>query len=269
MLMVSGAVQAWIDLKTSRFESRPILEAPTVVPRLDDVAVVGQTIQQRAGHLGVHKDTRPFTKGEIGRHDDGGALIELADQIEQQLTTGLGEGEIAEFIEHDEVFPDEIFRDPSLPSASRFGLEPIDEIDGVVKAAAFAGANAIASDGDGQMCLSGAGAADQDAIALLDEKVALGEIAHEALVDRCPGELEVVEILRQGKLGDRDLIFDRARLFFADFGLQKIANDVRRLILSLDAGRHDLIIGGLHSIEFEFAHQIKDLSSFHQPILLN
>ena len=157
MLMVSGAVQAWIDLKTSRFESRPILEAPTVVPRLDDVAVVGQTIQQRAGHLGVHKDTRPFTKGEIGRHDDGGALIELADQIEQQLTTGLGEGEIAEFIEHDEVFPDEIFRDPSLPSASRFGLEPIDEIDGVVKAAAFAGANAIASDGDGQMCLSSAG----------------------------------------------------------------------------------------------------------------
>jgi len=60
MLMVSGAMQAWIDLKTSRFESRPILEAPTVVPSLDDVAVVGQTIQQRAGHLGIHKDTRLF-----------------------------------------------------------------------------------------------------------------------------------------------------------------------------------------------------------------
>ena len=60
MLMVSGAMQAWIDLKTSRFESRSILEAPTVVPSLDDVAVVGQTIQQRAGHLGVHKDTRPW-----------------------------------------------------------------------------------------------------------------------------------------------------------------------------------------------------------------
>ena len=62
-----------------------------------------------------------------------GALVELADQIEQQLTAGLGEGEIAEFIEHDEVFSDEIFRDPSLPSAARFGLEPVDEIDSVVK----------------------------------------------------------------------------------------------------------------------------------------
>ena len=157
MLMVSGAMQAWIDLKTSRFESRPILEAPTVVPSLDDVAVVGQAIQQRAGHLGVDKDAWPFAEGEIGRHNDGGALIELADQIEQQLPAGLGEGEIAEFIEHDEVFADEIFRDPSLPSAARFGLEPIDEIDGVVEAATFAGANAITGDGDGQMCLSGAG----------------------------------------------------------------------------------------------------------------
>ena len=129
--------------------SRPVLEAPAVVPGLDDVAVVGQTIQQRAGHLGVHKDARPFTEGEIGRHDDGGALVELADHIEQQLAAGLGEGEIAEFIEYDEVFSDEIFRDPSLPSGARFGLEPVDEIDSVVKAAAFAGANAIAGNGDG------------------------------------------------------------------------------------------------------------------------
>lgn len=76
-----------------RFASRPVLEAPAIVPGFDDVTVVGQPIQQRAGHLGVHKNTRPFTEGEIGRHDDGGALIELADQIKQQLTTGLGEGE--------------------------------------------------------------------------------------------------------------------------------------------------------------------------------
>jgi hypothetical protein len=67
-------------------------------PGLDEVAVVGQTIQQLAGQLGIHKDARPFTEGEIGRHDDGGALVELADQIEKQLTTGLGEGEIAKFI---------------------------------------------------------------------------------------------------------------------------------------------------------------------------
>lgn len=67
------------------------------------------------------------------------------------------------------------------------------------------------------MRLSGAGSAGQDAVALL------GEIAHEALVDRRAGELEVVEILRQGQLGDPDLIFDGTRLLCVDFGLQKIA----------------------------------------------
>ena len=119
------------------------------------------------------------------------------------------------------------------------------------------------------MSFASAGSADQDAVALLGEKVALGEIAHEALVDRRAGELEVVEVLGQGKLGDRDLIFDRARLLFIDFGLQKIADDARRLMLSLDAGRHDLVIGGLHSIELELAHQLEDLGPLHQAVLLN
>jgi hypothetical protein len=46
------------------------LEAPAVVAGLDDVAVVGQTIEQRSCHLGVAEDARPFTEGEIGGDDD-------------------------------------------------------------------------------------------------------------------------------------------------------------------------------------------------------
>ena len=126
-----------------------VLEAPALVAGFDDFAVMGQAVEERGCHLGIGEDGGPLGKGKIGRHDDGGALVELADHIEQQLAAGLGEGEIAEFIEYDEVFSDEIFRDPSLPSGARFGLEPVDEIDSVVKAATFAGANAIASNGDG------------------------------------------------------------------------------------------------------------------------
>jgi hypothetical protein len=35
--------------------------------------------------------------------------------MEQQLTAGLGKGQIAEFVENDEVPPGEIFGDASLP----------------------------------------------------------------------------------------------------------------------------------------------------------
>jgi hypothetical protein len=58
------------------------LEAPTVVAGFDDVAVVGQPIEQRGGHLGVAEHARPFAEGQIGGDDDRGALVEPTDEVE-------------------------------------------------------------------------------------------------------------------------------------------------------------------------------------------
>jgi hypothetical protein len=49
------------------------------------------------------------------------------------LAAGLGEREIAEFVEDDDVEASEMVGDASLASGSTFGLELIDEIDGVKK----------------------------------------------------------------------------------------------------------------------------------------
>ena len=70
--------------------------------------MVGETVEQRSRHLWIAKDAWPFAEGEVGRDDDRGALIETADQVEQQLPAGLGEREIAEFVEDDEVEAREI-----------------------------------------------------------------------------------------------------------------------------------------------------------------
>ena len=114
---------------------------------------------------------------------------------------------------------------PSLAAGARFGFEPIDEIDGGEEAAARAGADAASRDGDGEMGLAGSGAADQDDVALLGDEAAAGEIAHQALVDRRVLEGEVVDVLGERQLGDRHLVFDRARLLFRDLGLQKVADE--------------------------------------------
>lgn len=45
---------------------------------------MGQTIEQSRGHLGVAKYGRPFAEAEVGRHDDAGAPIKLAQQVEEQ-----------------------------------------------------------------------------------------------------------------------------------------------------------------------------------------
>ena len=133
------------------------LEAPAVVTGLNDVAVVSETIEQRRGHLGVAEDAWPFAEGEIGGDDDRGAFVKPADEMEEELSTRLGEGEIAEFVENDEVHAGEVIGEPSLPAIAGLGFEPVDEIDDIVEPAASAGADAASRDGYGEVRLASSG----------------------------------------------------------------------------------------------------------------
>jgi hypothetical protein len=70
--------------------SDAVLEAPAIVACLDDVAVMREAIKQGRGHLGVSKDGGPFSEGEIGGDHYGGALVELADQMEHRSLPAIG-----------------------------------------------------------------------------------------------------------------------------------------------------------------------------------
>ena len=59
---------------------------------------MGKAIEQSRGHLGVAKDIGPFTEAEVGGDDDTGALIEFAQQMEQQRPARGAERQIAKFI---------------------------------------------------------------------------------------------------------------------------------------------------------------------------
>jgi hypothetical protein len=61
--------------------------------------VVGEALEERGGHLGITKDARPFAEREVRGDDDRGALVEAADEVEEQLPAGLGEGKVAELVE--------------------------------------------------------------------------------------------------------------------------------------------------------------------------
>src|ERR1700759_4204796 len=157
-------------------------EAPTVIAGLDDVTVMGQPVEQRGRHFGIAEHARPFAERKIGGDDDGGALVEPADEVEQELAARLGEGKIAQLVENDEVHAGQMLGEPALSSVAGLGLEPVDEIDDVVEAAAGSIADTASRDGDGQMGLAGAGAADQNDIALLGDEAAAGEIIDEGAV---------------------------------------------------------------------------------------
>ena len=134
----------------------PAFEAPTVISGFDDVAVVSEAIEQRRCHLGIRKDVRPFTKSEVGRNDDRGSLVETTDEVEQELPAGLGEGQIAEFIQDDKVHASQMISKAALAGVAGLGLEPIAEIDYVIEPTAGAGSDATSGDRDGKMSLAGA-----------------------------------------------------------------------------------------------------------------
>ena len=59
-------------------------EAVAVVACFEDVAAVCKPIQESRCHLCIPEDLRPFREAEVGRDDDAGALVELAEQMEEQ-----------------------------------------------------------------------------------------------------------------------------------------------------------------------------------------
>ena len=61
-------------------------ESVALVAGLDDVAVMGQPVKQRRGHLRVTEDISPFGKRQVGGDQHARVFIELAEQVKQQRT---------------------------------------------------------------------------------------------------------------------------------------------------------------------------------------
>lgn len=115
--------------------SGAVLESPAFVACLEDLAIVGEAIEQRRGHLGV-------AEGKVGDDDNEGSLVERADQVDQELATGLGEGQIAELVEHDQVNSAQLIGQASMPAGAALGLQLVHQVDDVEEAPPGTVANA-------------------------------------------------------------------------------------------------------------------------------
>ena len=55
-----------------------------VVSGFEDVAAMGETVEQGGGHLGVTEHRGPFAEAEVGCDHDACAFVEFAQQVEEQ-----------------------------------------------------------------------------------------------------------------------------------------------------------------------------------------
>ena len=67
-------------------------EAAAVAVHLQDVDVVGETVQQRAGEAFRSEHLGPLIEGQVGSDQDGAALAALAEDLEEQFRPGAGQG---------------------------------------------------------------------------------------------------------------------------------------------------------------------------------
>lgn len=123
--------------------SGSVFEPPAFVTGLDDIAVVSEAVEHGGGHLGVSEHLRPIGEGEIGGDQKRGVFVELADQVEEQLTAGLAERQIAEFVDHDEIVAEQFLGQPSAAAGGFLLLQLIDQIDEVEEASPGAMASRI------------------------------------------------------------------------------------------------------------------------------
>jgi hypothetical protein len=133
----------------------PVLEPPAIIASLDDIAMVGDAVEECGGHLGFAEHGGPFAEREVGGDDHRGPLVEFADKMEQQLAARARERQTAEFVEDDEIEPGELGGECAGLANAGLLLEPGDQIDGVEVAATGTGADDAVGYGDGKMSLAG------------------------------------------------------------------------------------------------------------------
>ena len=144
--------------------------------------------------FGVAEHLRPIGECQIGGDQQRRVLIELADEVKQQLSAGLTERRIAEFVDDDEIVAQQLLGQAAAAAGRLLLLELVDKIDEVEEPSPGASADDRRGHGDAEMGFAGSGAADEDRIAFGVEESAGGEFANLPFIDRRIGEDELVEI---------------------------------------------------------------------------
>jgi hypothetical protein len=121
-------------------------ESVTFSIGFQDVASVSEPVQQGPGESFGAKDLGPFLEGQVGGHQEAVMLIGPADHLKEQFGSGLGEGNISEFINDQEMESLELF-EQSLES---FFFPAFYELSHKVGGGIEANASALGTSGKGQ-----------------------------------------------------------------------------------------------------------------------
>lgn len=110
-LLPAGAAGGWGGWRAGFGEPGgevPLVpHAVAVAANIDDVAVMEEPINQRAGHHVVAEDVAPFFEAFITREDGRRVFVPTTRELEKQLRADARDREIADFIDDHQTRKDE------------------------------------------------------------------------------------------------------------------------------------------------------------------
>jgi hypothetical protein len=84
------------------------LEAVTFAGGLDEGGPVGEPVEGGAGEAFVAEHLGPVFKAEVSGEDDALPFVGIGNHVEEQFGAGLAGGDVAEFVEDEQVEPAEL-----------------------------------------------------------------------------------------------------------------------------------------------------------------
>ena len=103
-----------------------VAEAVAVAVHLQDMDVVGEPVQQRAGEAFRTEHLGPLIERQVGGDQDGAPLVALAEDLEEEFRSGGGQGDEAQFVDDQQSeagqIPLEVEQPPLMPGPQRSPL---------------------------------------------------------------------------------------------------------------------------------------------------
>ena len=144
---------------------------------------MGDAVKERSGKSLISKDLRPLLEGQVCGHNETLPFVGPADDLEEQLGTGLGKGHVAEFVEDHHVQLLQALEEPfELTVFAGFEQLGNESCDGDEAYALALSAGGV-SQGRSEVGLSGAGVADEQDVLVLVEILAAHQFEDERAVD--------------------------------------------------------------------------------------
>jgi hypothetical protein len=171
-----------------------VTEAPGLGAGVDDVRAVREAIDDGLREPRIGEDLGPFAEGQVGGDDQAAAFVALGEDLEDELGGAVGQREVAELVDDDELGAGVTGNDAGELAAALGFLEFVGEPGegGEADAAALlAGAD---RQGGREHRLAGAAVADEDHGLAVGDPGPFGERGDRGLRDaRVVGEVELFE----------------------------------------------------------------------------